>query len=693
MTMRSRSIVLKGKTVNEAIENGLVVLGTTRNNVDIEIIELENKGLLGIRKKPAVVKLIEREPLKEITNEAINGAINEDNLFNIIEKEATDIQLKGDLIDGSTTDENLEGKAWVKDDQIFCKDSLTQYPTITPTAGIDLYKNGRRERDTTIIMESDLINIVIEEEILETKWEIKVDRDKLIATLNVQPGYRKVRKLNDHKPTNHIKLAINESVIPNNTLALEDVLEKLLELNVVHSINYNEIQNACDSVEKGIYEIARGIEPQLGKNGWLEYNIDLDKELPEPKERPDGSIDYREIKHIPSVDKGQIICVIHSSIPGKPGVTVTGQTIPPKASYDLIIRNGKGVDLIKDGTQLVATASGRPQFQQRGTLVQCSILPKLFHPQDVDLSSGNIHFIGDVEVAGSINEKMKVEAAGDVLIRGNVNMANVKAGNSIFINRNIIGSELTAGMSNMIIAEASQVLEEIAVNIKTITTAIDQLYNSPAFKTSDFTKIGLSSLIKILLDQKFKSFPGIVKKFVEKVNKGRETIDKEWISLADSLYNNFVIYHPQGFQSVQDLIELGKEVDQLYDLSTLEPEPNSKITVPYVLNSQIYCSGDVSIVGQGCYNSHIHAMGQLSVKGFLRGGEYYAGMGAQIGETGSKKGGVSTKIIVPKDQKIKIDLVMEDTILQIGKRIYKFRERQKFIVAKLNDDGEIVLFS
>lgn len=692
MTM-SRSIVLKGKTVNEAIEKGLVVLGTTRNNVDIEIIEQESQGLLGLRKKPAVVKLIERAPLKEITSEAINGAINEADLFNIIEKDVTNIELKRDLLDRSTIEEKLEGKAWVKDDQIFCKDSLTQYPTITPTAGIALYKNGERVRDTTIIMESDLINIDIEDEVKETKWEIKVDSNKLIATLNVQPGYKKVRKLNDHKPANHIKLAINESVIPNNTLALEDVLEKLLELNVVHSINYNEIQNACDSIEKGIYEIAKGSEPQLGKNGWLEYNIDLDRELPEPKERPDGSIDYREIKHIPSVDKGQIICVIHSSIPGKPGVTVTGQTIPPKASYDLIISNGKGVDLIKDGTELVATASGRPQIEQRGTLVKCAVLPKLFHPQDVDLSSGNLHFIGDIEVAGSVNEKMKVEAAGDVLIQGNVNMASVIAGNSIFINRNIIGSELTAGMSNMIIAETSQLMGEIAGSIKTITNAIEQLYSSPAFKTSDFTKIGLSSLIKILLDQKFKSFPGVIKQFVEKVNKGKETIDREWISLADSLYNNFVIYHPQGFQSVQDLIELGKEVDRLYDLSTVEPEPNSKITVPYVLNSQIYCSGEVSIVGQGCYNSHIHAMGQLSVKGFLRGGEYYAGMGAQIGETGSKKGGVPTKIIVPKDQKIQINLVMEDTILQIGKRIHKFRESQKNIVAKLNEDGELVLFN
>lgn len=690
MTM-SRSIVLKGKTVKEAIENGLDVLGTTRNNVDIEILEQDGKGLLGIRKKQAVVKLIEREPLKETAIEPIN----EVDLINTIISEPSNIQLETDLLDRSTKGEQMEqqeGMVWVKDNQIFCKDSLTQYPTVTPTEGIILYKNGERKRDTTIIMESDLINIEIEEEVIETKWEIKINSNKLTATMNVQPGYKKGGKLNDQKPARHIKLSVNESIVPNQTMFLPDILEKLVELDVIHGINYNEIHSACDSKENGIYEIAKGSEPQLGKNGWLEYNIDLNRALSEPKERPDGSIDYREIKHIPSVEKGQIICVVNPPIPGKPGVTITGQTIPPKSSYDLVIRNGKGVDLIKDGTQLVATDSGCPQIEQRGILVKCSILPKLFHPHDVDLSSGNIHFIGNVEVAGSVNEKMKVEAAGDVHIQGNVNMASILAGNSIIINRNIIGSELTAGMSNMIIAEASEIMGEIAGSIKNITSAIEQLYSSPAFKTSDFSQIGLSSLIKILLDQKFKDFPRIVKLFVEKVNKGKETIDREWISLADCLYKNFVIYHPQGFQSIQELIELGKDVDKLYELSTVEPEPNSKIIVPYVLNCQIYCSGDVSIVGQGCYNSNIHAMGQLNVKGFLRGGEYYAGMGAEIGETGSKEGGVPTKIIVPKDQKIKINLVMEDTILQIGKRIHKFRESREYIVAKLNEDGELVLF-
>lgn len=684
-----RSIILKGKTVNEAIENGLDALGTTRNNVDIEIVEQESKGLLGIRNKPAIVKLIVRETIKGTSPKPINDV----GLIDTMLSEETNVELERDPVNREVTEEQLEGMVWVMDDQITCKDSLTQYPTVTPTAEMILHKNGVRERDTTIIMERDLINIDIEEVVIETKWELKIDSDKLTATLNVQPGYKKGGKLNDQKPARHIKLTVKESIAPNQTMVLADVLERIEELNVTHGINYSEIQKACDSSEKGTYLIAKGSEPQHGKNGSLDYNIDLKSEIAEPKERPDGSIDYREIKHIPSVDKGQIIFTINTSIPGKPGVTISGQIIPPKASYDLVISKGKGVELIKNDTELVATSSGRPQIEQRGTLVKCSVLPKLFHPQDVDLSSGNLHFIGDIEVIGSVSEKMRVEAAGDVLIQGNVNMASVSAGNSIFINRNIIGSEITAGKSNMIISEISHIIEEIGTNIDNIIKAIEQLYSSPAFKTSDFSQIGLSSLIRILLDQKFKELPGLVQQFVEKVNNGIETIDKAWIALADTLYKNFVIYHPEGFKSLQELVELEKEVDKLYYISTVDPEPNSKIIVPYVLNSKIYCSGDISIVGQGSYNSHIHSLGHLHVKGFLRGGEYYARAGAQIGETGSEKGGVPTKIIVPKDQIIKISLAREDTILQIGKKIHKFRESVKNIVAKLNEDGELVLFN
>lgn len=56
-----RSIEATGKSVDEAIFNGLVELGISIDEVEVEIIQQETKGLLGIGAKPAKVRLTERE--------------------------------------------------------------------------------------------------------------------------------------------------------------------------------------------------------------------------------------------------------------------------------------------------------------------------------------------------------------------------------------------------------------------------------------------------------------------------------------------------------------------------------------------------------------------------------------------------------------------------------------------------------
>ena len=57
-----RSIEASGKSVDEAIFKGLSELGTSIDEVEIQILQQESKGVFGIGAKPAIVKLTEREP-------------------------------------------------------------------------------------------------------------------------------------------------------------------------------------------------------------------------------------------------------------------------------------------------------------------------------------------------------------------------------------------------------------------------------------------------------------------------------------------------------------------------------------------------------------------------------------------------------------------------------------------------------
>ena len=58
-------IEITGKTVDEAITEALIQLSSTRENVDIEVIEKESAGFLGLNRKPAKIRAAVKETLED----------------------------------------------------------------------------------------------------------------------------------------------------------------------------------------------------------------------------------------------------------------------------------------------------------------------------------------------------------------------------------------------------------------------------------------------------------------------------------------------------------------------------------------------------------------------------------------------------------------------------------------------------
>ena len=69
-----RIIEASGKTIDEAIFNGLKELEVSIDEVEIDIVQHETKGILGIGAKPAIVKLTEREPEQIVIPDYMNEA-------------------------------------------------------------------------------------------------------------------------------------------------------------------------------------------------------------------------------------------------------------------------------------------------------------------------------------------------------------------------------------------------------------------------------------------------------------------------------------------------------------------------------------------------------------------------------------------------------------------------------------------
>ncbi|TJY42848.1 DUF342 domain-containing protein [Cohnella pontilimi] len=685
MAPQGKSIISKGKTVKEAVKLALNLLNETIDQVEIEIIENESKGILGLGARPAVVRVTagkadfrETDPEQEVRN------------LTLPEQASIAALLQSKQLVKPPEPEDLSGKVWVTNGRIHCKDAPDKYPLLSPGKDVRLYKNNELAEKTVIIKQSDDLRVELEEDVQAPEWELQISPDKMEASLKIVPGFRMERKLKDKAPDSYIQLEIVEKKTVVTDIDTRQVTEKLREIGVVYGVDYTEVAKACACVHPGTFVIARGTPPTPGTHGHFVplKEVEIKKGL---KERTDGTVDYREFQEFPSVERGQVLGMIEPPVPGTPGTTVTGEVVVPPEVFPLVLNEGIGVLVLEDGSRVIATEAGQPEIKLKGRTARISVVPKLLIGKDIDLEVGNIRYVGDVEVLGSVQEGMLVEAMGNVWVHQNVHSAKISSGGSVVVKNNIIGSEITSGKSTLLLAELHEILGALIPQLRQMEAAIKQLQTVSAFKVSSFSRSGLGSLIKILCDGKFKSFPVIMTSFIQKIDSGADILDADWLQLREQLHKGFVMMNASNLASVEDFSRLTDTVEQHYILSRdSDDESDCFIKAGYVHNSELYCSGDISISTRGTYHSKVRAAGSIDVEGVVRGGEIHASKGVRIGEAGTR-GGVGTKIVVPDRETIQIEMAMEGTIIQVGKRMHKFSVQTPNVTARLGDDGLLII--
>lgn len=674
-----RTVISRGKTVTEAVNLGLELLGVTKENANIEIIETGSKGLFGIRSKPASVKVSVIQPSKQIPGELISDLNTDWN------------EKKGEIenyLKLNPSPRSVEGKVWVEEGRIMAQASPDNYPLISPVTGAQIRKNGTLIDQTVTVTELDQISITLDEDRIEPVWKITVDEDLMKVTLSVIPGYRLYRRLLDSAPSAHLIIEFEEirqpiSIVP------ELITSFLRDQMITYGILYDNILKACNTTEPGSFPIALGLLPIQGTNGSFEKAFDTLARNVQPKTRNDGTVDYREIKEFPTVSEGQILGQIKPPVSGTPGVNVKGEDVPPLPVSAVVPLEGKGTIWTENGTQAVAIKAGMPQIHQHGLRVRVAIIPKLLHGGDVNMETGNIHFQGDVEITGSVQDNMKIEASGSILVHGNANMSNLNASQSLIVHANIISSKITVGKGSMLHAEMEPMLKEISVKMRSLKSAIEQISQAAAFKMNDFNASGLRPLLNVLLRGKFKSFNDTLHQLNEKINLNKSYLDEDWHLYAKQIHSGFLNTLNSHFRGIGDLEDFQQVTEYLH--SMVEPPVENSIFAKfnYAHNSNIYSGGDISI-SQGCYNSMVYCQGYMEVYGFLKGGVYFANRGLIINEAGTE-GNVTTKLHTPEGSDIQIRKAYTGTTVQIGKQVHTFTKDTLQIHARLNEEGELIL--
>lgn len=226
----------------------------------------------------------------------------------------------------------------------------------------------------------------------------------------------------------------------------EDLID-LIKSKDIKGVDPKVIDKAYDTfIEKEKLEdfmLTAGKAPTPPQDGKVKWLIDFKKEeIHSGKVEKDGSIDYRERKRFIGVEKGQLLGTWIPPIPGKSGLDVFGKVIRPLVPQKNKIISGKNIKLSEDGVNCSSTIKGHVLIS--GLRVSVDRMHKV--EGDVDFTTGNIKYPGNIQVCGDIKEKFIVEANGDIVIEGIVDNAEVRATGNILIQKGIIrNSRVIAG--------------------------------------------------------------------------------------------------------------------------------------------------------------------------------------------------------------------------------------------------------
>ena len=269
-----------------------------------------------------------------------------------------------------------------------------------------------------------------------------------------------------------VHAAAEVSVDPNYTTAflsvsapenggLEMTFEKAMAAVQAKKVSYGIDEDAIRSViENKRYDenvcIARWTPPVNGIDGAIKYNFSTDNTIA-PVQNERGDVDYKNLGLVRNITQGTVIATITFPTEGTPGQDIMGRKVNQKKGSPAKYTLGKGTALANGDSEIIAAIDGNLEYANGAFSVSETLIIK----EDVDVSSGNIDFIGSVEIRGSVYEGFKVSSKKNIAVRGSVNGAELNARGDITINTGCVNSTVKAkGMVKIGFCENSRIYSD-----------------------------------------------------------------------------------------------------------------------------------------------------------------------------------------------------------------------------------------
>ena len=553
------------------------------------------------------------------------------------------------------------------------------YLTIMSCEGIKLYINGELcEKNTAYnVTALDEISAVGETIRGSRNITISISSDCMRAYLDLiyKPEY--IYKLKDIKSKKNLKLkAIKEIKSLPEKYSVTEIMNELGNNGIKFGILKENISKAITSDSCYKFLIAEGKYPIDDKPTEVRVLFDVGDKIA-LKSDTMARIDYKNVYSISNVEKGRILAEIIPEEKGEDGKNVKGETIKRIIAKSKPIKAGEGCKI--EGNNIIATRNGRPS-SKNGVLS----VNNVYNIQNVDMKSGNINFIGDVEINGTVGEGMTVKAGNSVVIRKDVDNAKVMAGGEISILGNVIHSNVHTGQIDMEKKEYLDILKVYKESIDKLIEGVKKLN-----ECSNCTK-KISDITRILIENRFKDIPKLSLNIISRCIK---LCDDDNNELIEFLRSKMMGLNISNIKTIEDLNNLSRLIEEEIDYYGDDMIIQSDIYVSYLQDSLVKSTGNIFVTGKGEYVTNLIALKNIEFmnnNAVARGGLISARGNVKLGTVGSTAG-VSTRIEVPKDGIITADIAYANTVFVFGKRSKTLNEDSRKLKAYVDKDGEIII--
>jgi uncharacterized protein (DUF342 family) len=242
---------------------------------------------------------------------------------------------------------------------------------------------------------------------------------------------------------------------------MQDLLDEMKITNGYVPERWAEIVAELEAgkrTDEYLIPVGRGTAFVEGKDAIFEWAVQIVSNEP-GKILDDGTIDFRDRNLTTVAKEGDLLGKLVPPSLGTPGMDIYGTDLQPPFPLNIEVitdsliyaepeEDGSMAFYCETGGGISSDTTLKVVKSRRQMRINIGVYPISNIPGDVDYSTGNIDFNGDVVIDGSVQSQFSVKATGTVTIGGYVEAgAYVTAGKDILIQRGVVGSstELVAG--------------------------------------------------------------------------------------------------------------------------------------------------------------------------------------------------------------------------------------------------------